>query len=93
MSHAPTDDAGGAQPPGGVLQLLLQVEQQLGSAVTVARQVVIPYMGIVTIGTKAAASPGHQLDGVRGQLGGGPLVQEAGGGVPHLAGGDSTCVT
>ena len=44
MSHAPTDDAGGAQPPGGVLQLLLQVEQQLGSAVTVARQVVIPYM-------------------------------------------------
>ena len=51
MSHGPTDDAGGAQPPGGVLQLLLQVEQQLGSAVTVARQVVIPYMGIVTIGT------------------------------------------
>ena len=43
-------------------------------------------MGIVDIVTTAAASPGHQLDGVRGQLGGGPLVQEAGGGVPHLAG-------
>ena len=95
MSHGPTDDAGGAQPPGGVLQLLLQVEQQLGSAVTVARQVVIPYMGIVTItySIYSSCSPGHQLDGVRGQLGGGPLVQEAGGGVRHLAGGDSTCVT